>query len=96
MTDLLWCDHFLNVYHVYATFQIICSTVVAGLSILLGGSALVCLSRGSWVENAQTPEGNSSFNNEDDPVTDVEPETQALFEPNTQSGDCNRGMSLIT
>lgn len=74
----------------YGKPQIICSTVVAGLSILLGGSALVCLSRGSWVENAQTPEGNSSFNNEDDPVTDVEPETQALFEPNTQSGDCNR------
>lgn len=70
----------------YGTPQIICTTVVVALSILLGGSSLVCLSRGSWAQNDQIQEGNSA----EDLVTEVEPDNQTLFEPVTTSGDPNR------
>ncbi|KAL7384422.1 hypothetical protein ABVT39_001938 [Epinephelus coioides] len=70
----------------YGTPQIICTTVIVALSILLGGSSLVCLSRGSWAQNDQIQEGNSA----EDLVTEVEPDNQTLFEPVTTSGDPNR------
>lgn len=67
--------------------QIICTSVVVALGILLGGGSLVCLSRGSWAQNDQIQEGNSA----EDLVTEVEPENQTLFEPVTPPGDPNRG-----
>lgn len=70
--------------------QIICTTVVVALSILLGGGSLVCLSRGSWVQEEQTEEGNPSFGTEED-VTEVEPESQHLYEPVITSRDTNGG-----
>lgn len=65
----------------------ICTTVVVALSILLGGSSLVCLNRGSWAHNDQIQEENAA----EDLVTEVEPENQTLFEPVTPSGDLNKG-----
>ncbi|XP_070831792.1 lysosomal cholesterol signaling protein [Chaetodon trifascialis] len=70
----------------YGKQQIIYTIVVVALSIVLGGVALVCLSRGSWAQNDQIQEGNSA----DDLVTEVEPEGQSLFEP-VLSGSINRG-----
>lgn len=75
----------------YGKPQIICTTVIVALSILLGGSSLVCLSRGSWAHNDQNQEGNS----EEDLVTEVEPENQTLFEPVVSSGDLNNRACLI-
>lgn len=49
----------------------------------------MCLSRGSWPHNEQVQEGNSA----EDLVTEVEPGNQTLFEPDSQSGDPNRGTS---
>ncbi|XP_040912872.1 integral membrane protein GPR155 [Toxotes jaculatrix] len=74
----------------YGKPQIILTTVVVSLSILLGGGSLVCLSRGSWAQNDQTQEGNSSFDNAENLVTEIEPENQTLVEPVTPSGDLNR------
>lgn len=65
----------------YGKPQIICTTVVLALSILLGGSSLICLSRGSW---AHTEE-----NSAEDLVTEDDPENQSLFEPTAPSGDPN-------
>uniref|UniRef100_A0A7N9ALN1 G protein-coupled receptor 155a n=1 Tax=Mastacembelus armatus TaxID=205130 RepID=A0A7N9ALN1_9TELE len=45
----------------YGRPQIICTTFVVAFNILLGGGSLVCLSRGSWAQNDQIQEGNSSF-----------------------------------
>ncbi|XP_034429926.1 integral membrane protein GPR155 [Hippoglossus hippoglossus] len=73
----------------YGKPQIICTIVVASLSILLGGSSLVCLSRGSWAQNDQILEGNSSSDFAEDLVMEVEPENQTPFEPVTPSGDLN-------
>ncbi|KAM3607763.1 uncharacterized protein V6R79_013410 [Siganus canaliculatus] len=70
----------------YGTPQIICTTVVASLSILLSGGSLVCLSRGSWAQNDQTHEGTSS----DDLVTEAEPEGQTVCQPVPPSVDPNR------
>lgn len=67
--------------------QLICTAVVLALSILLGGGSLVFLSRGSWAQNDQVQEGNSSENL----VTEVEPENQSLFEPVSTAGGPNRG-----
>lgn len=67
--------------------QIICTTVVVALSILLGGGSLVCLSRGSWAQNYQSRDRNSA----DDFVTEFEPENQPLFEPAPPSQGLNRG-----
>lgn len=70
----------------YGKPQIICTTVIVALGILLGGGSLVCLSRGSWAPNDQIQEGNYA----EDLVTEVEPENQAQFEPVSSSGsrDC--------
>ncbi|XP_033965430.1 lysosomal cholesterol signaling protein [Pseudochaenichthys georgianus] len=65
----------------YGKPQIICTTVVLALSILLGGSSLICLSRGSW---AHTEESSA-----EDLVTEDDPENQSLFEPTAPSGDPN-------
>ncbi|XP_055086694.1 integral membrane protein GPR155 isoform X2 [Periophthalmus magnuspinnatus] len=59
----------------YGKAQIICSTVVAALSILLAGSSLVCLSRGTW---AQKDEGNSPTIED----TLVEPDSPSISESN--------------
>lgn len=67
----------------YGRPQIICSTVVTALSIVLGGGSLVCLSRGSW---APKDEGNV-FRNEE---TIIEPEIPSPLEPNGHSGDGDR------
>ncbi|KAG8000657.1 hypothetical protein GBF38_017100 [Nibea albiflora] len=67
--------------------QIICTTVVVALSILLGGSSLVCLSRKSWAQNdSQIPERDSANHL----VTEVEAENQPPFEPVNPSGSLNR------
>ncbi|XP_034740924.1 integral membrane protein GPR155 isoform X3 [Etheostoma cragini] len=70
----------------YGKPQMICTTVVVALGILLGGSSLVCLNRGSWAHNDQIQEENVA----EDLVTEVEPENQSLFEPVTPSGDLNK------
>ncbi|XP_031153236.1 integral membrane protein GPR155 isoform X2 [Sander lucioperca] len=74
----------------YGKPQMICTTVVVALSILLGGSSLVCLNRGSWAHNDQIQEENAA----EDLVTEVEPENQTLFEPVTPSGDLNKACLL--
>ncbi|AWP13144.1 putative integral membrane protein GPR155 [Scophthalmus maximus] len=74
----------------YGKPQIICTVVVAALSILLGGGSLVCLRRGSWAQNDQLLEGNSSLGTAEDLVTEVEPENPTLFEPVAPSADFNR------
>ncbi|KAE8299304.1 Integral membrane protein GPR155 [Larimichthys crocea] len=71
----------------YGKQQIICTTVVVALSILLGGSSLVCLSRKSWAQNdIEIPERDSA----NDLVTEVEAENQTPFEPVNPSGSPNR------
>ncbi len=65
----------------------ICTAFVLALSILVGGGSLVCLSRGSWTQNDPTQEGNCA----DNLVTEVEPENQNLFEPDTTSRGVNGG-----
>ncbi|KAK5861012.1 hypothetical protein PBY51_022442 [Eleginops maclovinus] len=57
----------------YGRPQIICTTVVLTLSILLGGSSLICLSRGSWAQNEE--------NSAEDLVTEDEP-TAPSGDPN--------------
>ncbi|XP_058472121.1 integral membrane protein GPR155 [Solea solea] len=78
----------------YGKPQIICTVVVAALSILLGGSSLVCLSRGSWPQNDQILEGNSSSGPIEDLVTEVEPENQTPFEAVNTPGDLDRACLL--
>ncbi|XP_019945714.2 lysosomal cholesterol signaling protein [Paralichthys olivaceus] len=73
----------------YGRSQIICTIIVAALSILLGGSSLVCVSRGSWAQDDHILEGNSSSDFAEDLVMEVEPENQTLSEPVTPSGDLN-------
>uniref|UniRef100_G3NLJ2 G protein-coupled receptor 155a n=1 Tax=Gasterosteus aculeatus aculeatus TaxID=481459 RepID=G3NLJ2_GASAC len=75
----------------YGKPQIICTTVVVALSILLGGSSLVCLSRGSWSHGDQSQEGNTA----EDLVTELEPEDQTGIEPFAPSADVNRGTFSI-
>lgn len=72
----------------YGKPQIICSTVVAALSIFLGGGSLVCLSRRSW---AAKDEGNSLGNE----VTIVEPEIPSPLEPNGHTRDDDRGTACL-
>ncbi|XP_072253132.1 lysosomal cholesterol signaling protein [Leuresthes tenuis] len=74
-------------YFFYGKAQIICTTIVIGFSILLGGGSLVCLSRGSWAQTDQNPGGNSSFDTAEEHVTEVEPEIQTMVEPITTAGD---------
>lgn len=70
-------------------WQIICTTVVVALSILLAGGSLVCLSRGSWTQNDQIQGRNSA----EDLMTHVEPENQPLFDPGPSPGSPDRGTS---
>lgn len=71
----------------YGKAQIICTTVVVSLGILLGGGSLVCLSRGSWAQSDRIREGDSA----EDLVTEVEPESQSQSEPGDPSGGLNGG-----
>lgn len=74
----------------YGRQQIICTTVVLAVSILLGGGSLVCLSRGSWAPNNENQEGSTLLDDEENLVTEVEPENENLLEPLTASQDLNR------
>lgn len=68
--------------------QIIGTTVVVAISILLGGCSLVCLSRESWARNDRIQNGKST----DDIVGDMEQETLPPIEPDQRpSGSVGRG-----
>ncbi|KAK7939293.1 hypothetical protein WMY93_002619 [Mugilogobius chulae] len=70
----------------YGKPQIICSTVVTALSILLAGGSLVCLSRGTWEQNV---ERNLSTSED----TLIEPE--ALSIPGSNCHSDNERVCLI-
>ncbi|KAM3862518.1 lysosomal cholesterol signaling protein [Diretmus argenteus] len=76
----------------YGRPQIICTTVVLALSILLGGGSLVCLSRGSWASNPgeQVLERDISCGPAEEPSPEGDPESQTLFEPATSPGSISR------
>ncbi|XP_022054586.1 integral membrane protein GPR155 [Acanthochromis polyacanthus] len=78
----------IDASYFYGEQQIICTTVVIALSIILGGGSLVCLSRGSWAQNDQNQEGNAS--SDEDLLTEDEPGSQILFEPVPPPGEHNR------
>uniref|UniRef100_A0AAQ5XPJ5 G protein-coupled receptor 155a n=1 Tax=Amphiprion ocellaris TaxID=80972 RepID=A0AAQ5XPJ5_AMPOC len=84
----------IDASYFYGEQQIICTTVVIALSIILGGGSLVCLSRGSWTQNDQNQEGNSS--SDEDLLTEDEPESQTLFEPVPPSGELCSVSVLLT
>lgn len=67
-------------------WQIICSTVIVALGILLGGGSLVCLSRGSWAQNGQIQNGNST----DDILNNMEQEVLPQIEPEPSGGSLIR------
>lgn len=68
--------------------QIIGTTVVVAISVLLGGGSLVCLSRESWARNDRIQNGKST----DDIVGDMEQETLPPIEPDQRSsGSLSRG-----
>lgn len=67
-------------------FQIICTTVVVALSILLAGGSMVCLSRGSWTRGNQVQDEDSTA----DLVVEGEPE----LEPQAEQLS-NRGTYLL-
>uniref|UniRef100_UPI0037E75A7E lysosomal cholesterol signaling protein-like n=1 Tax=Semicossyphus pulcher TaxID=241346 RepID=UPI0037E75A7E len=70
----------------YGKPQIICTSVVVALGILLGGCSLVCLSRGSWSNNENVQEETTT----EDLIIEVDPEILTPSEPVTSSGDLNR------
>ncbi|KAM6978424.1 lysosomal cholesterol signaling protein-like [Tautogolabrus adspersus] len=76
---------------IYGKPQIICTSVVAALSILLGGGSLMYLSRGSRTQTDHTREGNSVVA----VVTEVEQEIQTNFDPINSSGEHNGGKPLL-
>lgn len=94
-----YCTHgeLLNPPYLYVLCQIICTTVVLALSILLGGGSLMGLSRGSWDPNYQILGRVSAFGTTEDLRPEEEPERQSLFEPVTSSGSINGGtvMALL-
>lgn len=67
----------------YGKPQIICSTIITALSILLGGGSLVCLSRGSWA----TKDEENLLRNEDNVV---EHENPSPLEPDGHAGGSDR------
>lgn len=67
-------------------WQIICSTVIVALGILLGAGSLVCLSRGSWAQNGQIQNGNST----DDILNNMEQEALPQTEPEPSEGSLIR------
>lgn len=87
--------HYLKFCKLCVLCQIICTTVVVALSILLGGGSLVCLSRGIWAKSDQMSEGSSTVDTGDDLVTEVEPETQTLVEPGSLSTNNNTGTAKV-
>ncbi|XP_077392706.1 lysosomal cholesterol signaling protein [Festucalex cinctus] len=70
----------------YSKTQIICSTFVLTLSVLLSGGSLVFLSRGSWAQEDRIQGGNPSV---EDLVTESEQDNHSLFEPEPRSADPN-------
>ncbi|XP_037543049.1 integral membrane protein GPR155 [Nematolebias whitei] len=66
----------------YGRLQMICTTVVVGLGIVLGGGSLVCLSRGSWAQNDQDQDEYPSFD-----ASPVEEEHRSLIEPENSARD---------
>ncbi|XP_019713171.1 integral membrane protein GPR155 [Hippocampus comes] len=68
----------------YSKPQIICSTIVLTLSVLLSGSSLVILSRGSWAQKDRSQGGNASV---EDLATETEQDNNSLFEPEDNSAD---------
>lgn len=71
----------------YGIPQIIITTVVLALSILLAGGSLICLSRGSWAPSEENQEGNSFGDIDDNLITEPESDSQTLLEPAPSSGD---------
>lgn len=68
-------------------WQIICTTVIVALGILLGGGSLVCLSRASWAQTDQIQNGNST----DDILDNLEQEALPQIEPEATEGSLARG-----
>ncbi|XP_061547155.1 lysosomal cholesterol signaling protein [Phycodurus eques] len=71
----------------YSKTQIICSTIVLALSVVLSGSSLVFLSRGSWSQKDRSQGANTSV---EDLVTETEQDNHSIFEPEVHSEDLNR------
>uniref|UniRef100_H2V780 G protein-coupled receptor 155 n=1 Tax=Takifugu rubripes TaxID=31033 RepID=H2V780_TAKRU len=71
----------------YGEAQIICTTVIVALGILLGGGSLVCLSRESWTQTDQIQNGNST----DDILDNLEEEALPQIEPEATEGSLARG-----
>uniref|UniRef100_A0A1A8J160 G protein-coupled receptor 155a n=1 Tax=Nothobranchius kuhntae TaxID=321403 RepID=A0A1A8J160_NOTKU len=74
----------INPAFFYGRLQIIFTTVVVGLSILLGGGSLVCLSRGSWAQDGQDQNDTSSL---DATRNQVEAANPSQVEPENSSTD---------
>ncbi|XP_061827584.1 lysosomal cholesterol signaling protein [Nerophis lumbriciformis] len=74
----------------YSKPQIICTTIVLSLSLLLGGSSLLFLGRGSWAQKDRSRGENTSV---EDLVTETEQDSQSLFEPEARSEDLNTGQN---
>ncbi|XP_034549883.1 integral membrane protein GPR155-like [Notolabrus celidotus] len=72
---------------IYGKQQIICTSVVASLSIVLGGVSLLCLSKGSRTRKEYSQEGNSS----DYLVSEVEHESKTKFVLVNPFGELSRG-----
>lgn len=68
-------------------WQIICTTVIVALGILLGGGSLVCLGRESWAQTDQIQNGNST----DDILDHLEQEALPQVEPEASEGSLARG-----
>ncbi|KAM9851114.1 lysosomal cholesterol signaling protein isoform 2-T2 [Aulostomus maculatus] len=73
----------------YNRTQIICTTIVAAFSMLLGVASFMCLSRESWAQNDQNQEGSSET--VEDLLTEVEPENRSECEAVSHSEDPSRG-----
>lgn len=71
-------------------WQIICTTVIVALGILLGGGALVCLSRESWARTDQIRNGNST----DDILDNMEQEAAPQIEPEANEGSLTSLMAF--
>uniref|UniRef100_A0A1A8S5X1 G protein-coupled receptor 155a n=1 Tax=Nothobranchius rachovii TaxID=451742 RepID=A0A1A8S5X1_9TELE len=74
----------INPAFFYGRLQIIFTTVVVGLSILLGGGSLVCLSRGSWAQDGQDQNDTSSL---DATRNQVDAANPSQVEPENSSTD---------
>ncbi|XP_061697073.1 lysosomal cholesterol signaling protein isoform X2 [Syngnathoides biaculeatus] len=71
----------------YSKPQIICSTIVLALSVLLSGSSLLFLSRGRSAQKDRNQGANTSV---EDLVTETEQDNHAMFEPEVHSEDPSR------